>query len=112
MVDVAAPENTIYPLQTLVDHCWGMLKGTARVTFPTTTPAHPSRYVVMQPQYVWYLRDFWEAVMVPTIANLLDHPPTCVNGWWNPMMRTTVEAYLRQTLTANPSWLTWVDLSR
>jgi hypothetical protein len=106
-----SPENTIYPLQSLVDQCWGMLKGTVRVTFPTTTPARPSRYARTEPQGISYVGAFWEAVAVPTLRELLDHPPTYEGGWWNPMARSLVEAYLRRTLNTSP-WSGWVDLTR
>jgi len=108
---VLVPDRILLPFKTLVDQCWGILKGILGATFPTTTPAHPSRYVLVQPGMTSWPGNFWKDIVVPTMANLLAHPPPYVDRWFNPMARSLVEAYLRQTLQGSP-WLTLMDFTR
>ncbi len=103
-------DQTIIPFQGLVQDCWALLKGDLRVVFPTTTPAHPSRFVLLQPSNSKWMGDLWEAVVVPTLTELVAITPTYVNGWRNPMSRNLVEAYLRRNLTAS-LWLPMVNFS-
>lgn len=78
--------------------------------FPTTTPAHPSRYVVLQPTNSFWQGDLWQDVVVPTLTELLANTPTYENGWRNPLARNLVEAYLRRSLKAS-RWLPLVNFS-
>jgi hypothetical protein len=98
------------PFQTLVNDCWSLLRGDLRVVFPTTTPAHPSRVVLLQPSNSSWRGDFWQEVVVPTLTELLANPPPYVNGWWNPLARNLVVAYLRRNLAAS-RWNPLVNFS-
>lgn len=104
-------DQTLIPFQGLVGNCWSLLRGDMRAVFSNTTPAHPSRFVVLQPSNTMWQGDLWEAVVVPTLTELLANPPTYVDGWRNPMSRNLVEAYLRRNLTAS-RWLPLVNFSR
>mgnify|MGYP000160786927 FL=1 len=103
-------DQTLIPFQGLVGDCWALLRGDLRAVFPTTTPAHPSRFVILQPSNAMWMGDLWEGVVVPTLTELLAHTPTYPNGWRNPMSRNLVEAYLRRNLTAS-RWLPLVNFS-
>lgn len=94
--------------RALVDQCWGLLKQSLTATFPLTTRAHPSPLVFVQPGGYTWPGDFWEEIVVPTLAGLLEAPPSYQDGWWNPMARTLVAGRLRRTLTGT-RWESLVD---
>lgn len=110
--NVTVPINSLMPFQTLVTQVWGVLKRTLRVTFPTTTPGHPSPYVFLQPGMLKWSGEFWQDIVVPTVGDLLVSPPPYVDGWWNPMAHTLVEAKLRSALVASTKWLPLMDFTR
>lgn len=105
------PVQELLPFGELVTQCWGLLKLSLRTTFPTTTRAHPSRVVVIDPGSFIWPGDFWQEVVVPTLTALLEAPPTYQDGWQNPMARSLVEGYLRRTLTTS-RWQQLVDYTR
>ena len=103
-------DQTSIPFQVLVGDCWALLKGTVSATFPTTTPAHPSRFVILQPSGSRWMGEFWQDLVVPTLTALLANPPTATGGWSTPMGRNLVEATFRSSLTGT-RWYPFVNFS-
>lgn len=110
-LDVTTQLYAPLPFRELVNQCWGLLRLTLRATFPTTTRAHPSNFVLIEPIGSHWPSDFWQEVVVPTMAQLLVKPPTYQDGWSNPMSRALVEGYLRRSLMGS-SWQPMVDFTR
>lgn len=102
--------QALIPYQRLVDQCWGILKQTLSIGFPSSSRSHPSSGVRVFPSGVEYPWDFWEGVVAPTLSNLIGVTPPYQNGWNNPMARTLVDGYLRKNLSGS-SWSVWIDFS-
>lgn len=103
--------QTLIPFRPLVDQCWGILKQTAYLSFPSTSRSNPSEWVFVGPSGSPYPGDFWQGVIVPTFSELIGVTPPYSGGWTNPMAKTLVEAYLRKNLQGS-SWLVWIDFTR
>lgn len=99
------------PFRNLVDQCWGLLKESLFVSFPSTSRSNPSEWVEVGPGRIAYPGDFWEGVVVPTLSELIRVTPTYQGGWTNPMSKSLVEGYLRRNLRGS-SWGVWVDYDR
>lgn len=107
---MTAHVSEITPYRQLVDQCWGLLKGSLSVAFPSSSRSHPSRQVWVVPIGVSYPWDFWQGVVVPTLDELVEVTPPYEGGWNNPMARTLVDGYLRRTLQGS-AWAPWVNFN-
>jgi hypothetical protein len=101
------PSTFLVPFPVMVDHCWGVLKQSLVATFPTTTRAHPSSWVYIQPGRFSYPGEFWQGLSVPVLTQLVGVTPPYRDGWKNPMARNLVDAYLRKALVGSP-WAPFV----
>jgi hypothetical protein len=108
---VSALLQALIPFQPLVDQCWGLLKRTSYLAFPSTSRSNPSEWVRVGRGEGSYPGDFWQGVAVPTLSELIGVSPSYSGGWANPMARALVESYLRKNLKTSP-WEVWIDFAR